>query len=71
MKNTFKYALGDKVFILGTTGICIITGRGKMEFISGGSINYYFLDGANPSCQSEVVLQTPEEAMELIEWRKP
>jgi hypothetical protein len=61
-KKSFKYALGERVFILGRTGICEISGRGHMEFISGGNMPWYSLVGAYVGLQPENILITPQEA---------
>ena len=67
-KQMFKYHLGDRVMIIGRTGLCVVTGRGSMEFISGGNLNMYQLGGA---CVADGVpehlLMTPEEAVALVE----
>ena len=54
--NEFKFELGDKVFILGCAGKCLVSGRGRMEFTSGGKMNYYFLQGAYSGPQPEDAL---------------
>jgi hypothetical protein len=64
-KKSFKYALGERVFILGRTGICEISGRGHMEFISGGNMPWYSLEGAHVGLQPESTLITPQEFQSL------
>jgi len=63
-KNTFKFKLGDKVFYLGRAGVCLIHGRGRFHFASGGEVNYYILDGAMRDFAQETVLLSPREFAE-------
>jgi hypothetical protein len=66
MRKGHKYELGQHVLTLGKHGICIISGRGKMEFISGGKINMYQLMGANPNpACPEYEIITVDEAQRL------
>jgi hypothetical protein len=46
-KIEFRFELGDKVFILGTPGICIVSARGRMNFLSGGTLIMYQIEGAH------------------------
>jgi hypothetical protein len=62
VKKKFKFNLGEKVFVVGRPGFCIVGGRGTLNFISGGSFNVYCIDGAIVSnCIPEYILQTVEE----------
>jgi hypothetical protein len=71
MNKKFKFNLGDKVFILGHSGISIVTGRGCMEYISGGTLNQYQLDGGQCVIQAmEQILLTPLEYKKLLEEGK-
>ena len=66
MKNKpFKFSIGEHAFILGRPGICVITGRGHMEFISGGKINFYSLEGGQVGLHPESALITSAEAYSL------
>jgi len=68
MKKRFKFAIGERVFVLGHVGICIVTGRGEMEYVSGGKLNMYQIDGGHCAPQvMEQVIITPEEMQELSE----
>ncbi len=60
-KKSFKYNIGERVFILGITGVCQVSGRGHMEFISGGHMPWYSLEGAHTGFHPESSLITPEE----------
>jgi len=64
--DEFKFKLGDKCFILGKNGICIITGIGKMSFISGGELNLYQVGGAHHDYVMEYQLLTIDEELELL-----
>ena len=64
-KKIFKFAIGERVFILGNTGVCQISGRGNMEFASGGQMPFYSLIGAHTGFHPENSLITPEEAHSL------
>ena len=66
-KQTFKYKLGDHVFILGKAGICIVNGRGVFNFISGGTINCYTVMGGQSGFCSEHELVTPQELRRIQE----
>jgi len=61
----FKFGIGERVFIIGNAGICIVTARGEMNYISGGKINIYQLDGGNRTYAMEQVLLTPIEMSRL------
>lgn len=66
MKNkSFKFSLDERVFILGKSGLCIIIGRGHMEFTSGGKINWYIVDGGHNGFYIENILITRTEAQAL------
>jgi hypothetical protein len=58
----FKFEIGQRIFILGRTGISVITGRGQMEFASGGKMNWYSLEGAHQGLHPETSLITTAEA---------
>ena len=60
--NTFKFKMGDRVFILGRPGLCVVCARGRMDFLSGGSLNLYQIAGAHLDYVPEYSLLTPEEA---------
>lgn len=66
-KQTFKYKLGDHVFILGKAGICVVNGRGVFNFLSGGVINYYTVFGGHVAFCSEYELVTPQELRRIQE----
>jgi hypothetical protein len=68
-KKKFKLELGDRVYIIGQAGLCIITGRGNMDFLSGGNLNIYQVDGAHGGYWSEDTLLTKEEMQIEIEFR--
>lgn len=61
----FKFSIGERVFILGRPGVCVITGRGHMDFISGGKMNYYSLEGGQVGLHPESALITYAEAHSL------
>jgi len=64
----FKFALGEKVFILGLPGVNIVTGRGQMEYISGGKLNIYQIDGSRQMAPVlEQILLTFSEYKKLLE----
>jgi len=66
MKNKpFKFTLGERVFILGRSGVCVITGRGHMEFMSGGKMNFYSLEGGHSGLHPENALITYAEAKSI------
>jgi hypothetical protein len=60
-KNTFKYKIGERVFVIGTSGVSIISARGFMDFASGGQMNFYCLLGAVSSTLPENMLETVKE----------
>ena len=66
MKNKFKFALNQKVFIIGTTGICVINGRGKCKFVSGGKANAYFLAGCHAGVRFEHELESIFERKQFV-----
>ena len=66
-EKEFKFELGDQVFILGLSGRCLVNGRAKAEFLSGGKVNFYNLDGVHPGWQAETVLLTPQEVYSISE----
>ena len=71
MKKKFKFALGERVFILGRAGVCIVTGRGEMDYLSGGKLNQYQVAGAHCDPQvMEQALLTPREML-LLQNEKP
>ena len=47
MKNNYKFKLGDQVMLIGRSGNCVVSGRGRVEFISGGTLNIYQIAGAH------------------------
>jgi len=61
-EKQFKYALGERVMIIGKQGLCVVTGRGLMEFCSGGSLNIYQVSGASADYVQENLLWSPSEA---------
>jgi len=61
-KPQFKFEIGQRIFILGRTGISVITGRGQMKFASGGKMNWYSLEGGHQGFHSEASLITTTEA---------
>lgn len=61
----FKFKLNEKVFILGQAGMCVITGRGTMEYTSNGKMNLYQLSGGCNQFINEGTLLTLDEAEEL------
>ena len=52
----FKFALGQQVFVIGQHGLRIVEGRGHMEFLSDGKMNYYFVGGARADFVKEYLL---------------
>jgi len=64
-KDNFKYKLGERVFLLGKTGLCIVSGRGKMEYISGGTLNNYQVSGAHNGDVPEYHLLSEKDGMDL------
>ena len=58
----FKFSLNERVFIMGKSGLSVVTGRGHMKFISGGKMNYYSLEGGQNGLYSESALITFTEA---------
>lgn len=65
MNKKFRFVLGERVCILGKSGICRISGRGQMEFISGGKMPWYCLEGAYTGFHPESALITIAEAKTL------
>jgi hypothetical protein len=63
----FKYELGDKVFLLGRAGICAVSGRGRLDFLSGGNLNMYQVNGAHHAYVAEHELLTVQELKTLTE----
>lgn len=61
----FKFILGEKVFVLGLAGMVIVTGRGHFDFMSGGEMNMYQIQGAHNSYRCERELLSLKEAEEL------
>ena len=57
----FKFELGDRVGITGKVGLCVVTGRGKMDFLSGGELNMYQIQGGQGGFIQEEVLITKAE----------
>lgn len=68
--GSFKFSLGERVFILGRPGICTVTARGKMNFFSGGSLNLYQVNGAYDGFRTENLLLSESEVRELMEGRR-
>ena len=66
-KNKFKFELSDKVFVWGKAGICVITGRGNMDFSSGGNANVYQIEGAHQGIVTEFILISPKD---YEEWKR-
>jgi hypothetical protein len=60
-KDTFKFKLGERVFVLGKEGLCVVSGRGRMDFLSGGSLNLYQIAGATCGDVAEYELINHEE----------
>lgn len=60
-KNKFKFAIGERVFVIGTMGISRISARGMLDFESGGKMNFYCLLGANTATLPENMLETIKE----------
>jgi hypothetical protein len=65
MKDEFKFKLGEKVYWLGHQGICIVSGRGVMSFLSGGKLNMYQINGAHNMYLAEYELLTENEQERL------
>lgn len=65
MKNKFKFDLNEKVMRLGHAGICIVTGRGELNFVSGGKLNFYQIMGAHNLLVAEYELLSLSEANTL------
>jgi hypothetical protein len=65
----FKFELGEKVFILGLAGMVIITGRGRFDFLSGGKLNIYQVQGGRTGYHCEQELLSLEEAKNINEDR--
>jgi hypothetical protein len=63
----FKFELGEKVFVLGRQGICVVCGRGIMEYLSGGIANHYVISGAHRGVLYEFELMNIDEGRELYE----
>lgn len=59
--STFKFDLEERVFIMGLQGMCIVNGRGPMNFVSGGTINMYQLGGSHSTIRQECELMSVEE----------
>jgi hypothetical protein len=66
-KEKFKFELNQRVFLLGKTGICIVLGRGVMEFSSGGERCMYAIAGAHDEFVAEETVLSVDEAKELLE----
>jgi|WetSurMetagenome_2_1015567.scaffolds.fasta_scaffold255899_3 hypothetical protein len=66
-KNKFRFNIGDHVFILGKTGRCVVTGRGQMEFASGGKLNMYQISGGHQAILAEIGLITPAEMNAIMQ----
>jgi len=64
MKNKFKFELGQRVLQVGVQGLLVISGRGVMNFISGGVLNMYQTERGY---FAEYDLLTIEEFKELRE----
>lgn len=64
-KVNFKFELGQKVFWLGHQGLCIVVGRGVMNFLNGGECNWYALDGAHCYTLPEYDLSTIQEFLDF------
>jgi hypothetical protein len=67
MKNNFKFEIGERVYVVGLSGTCVVSGRGVMNFISGGISAMYQICGARPGYYPEHELLTVKEFMELAE----
>lgn len=71
-KDNFKFNLGDRVFYLGHTGACRVSGRGTMEYLSGGKINMYQIGGAhNIAVIPEYLLLTLHELKQMLQEEMP
>jgi len=65
MKPKYKFNLNQYVFIIGVQGMCIITGRGIMEFSSSGKLPMYQVTGAKNTIIQETALLSVTEWKEL------
>lgn len=65
-KNDFKFDLGQRVFVLGQEGMCIVNGRGHFDFLSGGKLNMYQITGAHTAIVEEYSLLTRDGVCALI-----
>jgi hypothetical protein len=64
-QKPYKFKLGEYAYIVGVAGINVITGRGHCEFHSGGTQNFYSLEGSHGGFHSEVALLKPSEARKI------
>jgi len=67
-KFKFKFKIDQRVFVLGRRGVCVVTGRGSMEFSSGGIMPYYVLQGAHPGFLPENTLINQDDAYKLANY---
>jgi hypothetical protein len=65
-KNSFKYELGEKVFLIGYDGVSVVSARGQMDFMSGGKMNFYCLLGARSGSYPENALQNLMEKKVML-----
>jgi hypothetical protein len=63
--ESFKFRLDQRVFIIGRPGICVVTGRGKMSFVSGGTANMYQLNGGQDVIVQEAIILEMAEAIDM------
>jgi len=61
----YKFKLGEHVFVLGRDGLCIVKGRGKMKFTSGGTASMYMIGGAYYGAFQENELLSIEERKDI------
>jgi hypothetical protein len=61
-KKRFKFKLQEHVFYISRDGVCIVTGRGVMEFASGDTLNMYQIEGSTIGFCAEYELLAIDEA---------
>jgi hypothetical protein len=62
MKAKYKFEIKQHVFVLGRPGRCVVTGRGVMSFVSGGTVNMYQVCGGQQGILQESELLSVAEA---------